>query len=93
MSTETIVVVGGDSGRQKIVTELGSCELYPKYLNNPNYPDSLGMFQTKAMHYITGKSSGSMLSKEHQRFTLFNVIFVIFSFLFHLKLGTIVGLK
>ena len=45
MSTKTVGVVGWGSGRQKVGIELGSFELYPNYLN---YPNSFGMFQTKA---------------------------------------------
>ena len=45
MSTIMLGVVGRGSGRQKVVIEWGSGEVYPNY---PNYPNSLGMFQTKA---------------------------------------------
>ena len=45
MSTKTLGVVGRGLGRQKVGIELGSLELYTNY---PNYPNSLGMFQTKA---------------------------------------------
>ena len=42
MSTKLLGVVGQGSEREKVQIELGSCELYPNYLN------SLEMFQTKA---------------------------------------------
>ena len=41
----TLEVVSRGLERQKVGIELGSCELYP------NYPNSLGMFQTKAQKF------------------------------------------
>ena len=54
MSTKTLGVVDRGSGRQKVGIKLGSCELYPNYSNHPNYPNSLGMFQTKAQMGVGG---------------------------------------
>ena len=48
MSTKTLGVVLGGSGRQQVGIKLGSLKLYPNYPNYPNYSNCLGMFQTKA---------------------------------------------
>ena len=62
-STKMLGVFGRHLGRQKDGIEMGSGELYP------NYPNSLGMFQTKAV------------SGWRDYFVVTNLRFILYAFL------------